>query len=57
MKTEGTEVFLVGTKESPKTNQWLAMTNSLQERDRLLRELEGAETHKSIVVRARGNRR
>ena len=57
MKTEGVEVFLVGDKSSPETNQWLAMTNSLKERDNLLATLDGACTHKSIVVKPRPQRR
>lgn len=39
-----TEVYLVGDAKSPETNQWLAMTNSTTERDRLMVELGGTTT-------------
>ena len=39
-----TEVYLVGDDKSPETNQWLAMTNSTVERDRLMVELGGVTT-------------
>lgn len=39
-----TEVYLVGNNESPQNNQWLAMTNSTAERDRLMVELGGTTT-------------
>ena len=48
-----TEIYLVGTEESPKTNQWLAMTNSLEEVENLLETLEGATTFKTIEVNER----
>ena len=48
-----TKVYLVGTEESPKTNQWLAMTNSEAEAKNLLETLEGATTFKTIEVNER----
>jgi len=48
-----TEVYLVGSEESPKTNQWLAMTNNMDEVENLLETLEGATTFKTIEVNER----
>ncbi len=49
------EVYLVGDKDSPKTNQWLAMTDSLEEADKLAADIKGA-TRKTIEV-YKGKRR
>jgi hypothetical protein len=49
-------IYLVGDKDAPKTNQWLAMTNSETEAKRLLEELPGAVTMKEKEVRPRGKR-
>jgi len=53
-----TEVFLVGDKDSLLNNQWLAMTNSLAEADKLAAEIKGA-TRKTIEVKPqyKGKRR
>jgi hypothetical protein len=47
------KLYLVGDESSPKSNSWLAMTNSPEEATRLLDELEGACTYKSITVKQR----
>ena len=44
-----TTVYLVGTKESPKTNSWEAMTNDLSEVERLFIELN-CDTMKEVKV-------
>ena len=48
------KVYLVGTEESPKTNQWLAMTNDKEEAAKLLESLEGACRMKAIDVSRKG---
>jgi len=48
-----TEIYLVGSEESLKTNQWLAMTNNMDEVENLLETLEGATTFKTIEVNER----
>ena len=52
------EVYLVGDKDSPKTNQWLAMTASLYEADKFALGIKGA-TRKTIEVKPqyKGKRR
>jgi hypothetical protein len=47
-----TKIYLVGDDNAPKTNSWLAMTNSAEEAARLLEELEGASRMKTIEVKA-----
>jgi len=49
-------VYLVGDAQSPKTNQWLAMTNSTAERDRLLADAGEGATTKEVVVKPRYKR-
>ncbi len=52
------KVWVVGDESSPKTNQWLAMTNNKDEAEKLLTTLEGASTLKEVDVRPpRNNRR
>jgi hypothetical protein len=53
--TKAVEVYLVGDEDSPKTNSWLAMTNSKTEALNLLETLEGACTYKSITVKEKPN--
>jgi hypothetical protein len=45
------KVYLVGDENAPKTNSWLAMTNSADEAARLLEELDGAARMKTITVK------
>jgi hypothetical protein len=44
------KIFLIGDKDSPKTNNWLAMTNDMEQVAILLDTMEGACTYKSIRV-------
>ena len=46
-----TIVYVVGPEEALKTNQWLAMTNSHEEAQRLVGTLEGATTIKEVEVK------
>ena len=46
-----TIVYVVGPEEALKTNQWLAMTDSLKEAYRLIETLEGATTIKEVEVK------
>ena len=52
-----TIVYVVGPEEALKTNQWLAMTDSLKEAYRLLETLEGATTMKEVEVKPRAKSR
>jgi hypothetical protein len=45
-----TKVYLVGDMDSPKTNQWSAMTNNWAEAEKLLAEMGLNATHKVIEV-------
>lgn len=45
-----TTIYLVGTKESLKTNSWSAMTNDLSEVERLFVELN-CDTMKEVEVK------
>lgn len=45
-----TKVYLVGDDNSPKTNQWLAMTNCPDEAARIMGEIEEACRIKPITV-------
>ena len=44
-------VYLVGDKNSLKANSYLAMTNSLEEAERLVKELPEAVTIKKVEVK------
>ncbi len=44
-------IYLVGDKNSLKANSYLAMTNSLEEAERLLEELPTAVTIKKVGVK------
>ena len=50
-----TKVYLVGDASSPKTNQWLAMTNSWAECERLKAERGPGATHKVVTVPPKGS--
>ena len=44
-----TKVYLVGDKDSPKANSWLAMTNNWGEAERLMKEIGPEATHKVVI--------
>jgi hypothetical protein len=52
-----TKVYLVGDELSPKTNQWLSMTNNWIEAERLKAELGPKATHKVVEVKERRGKR
>jgi hypothetical protein len=45
------KIYLIGDRESPTTNSWLAMTNDIKQVEVLMDELEGACTYKSLTVK------
>ena len=54
------KVYLVGDENSPKTNQWLSMTNSLEEAERLMAEQGHTATMREVAVppsRSKGGKR
>jgi hypothetical protein len=44
------KIYLIGDIDSPKNNNWLAMTNDMEQVAILLDTLEGACTYKSVRV-------
>jgi hypothetical protein len=44
------KVYVVGDKNAPKTNSWDSMTNSLEEAERLVKELGPQATMKEVKV-------
>jgi len=48
-----TTVYVVGDSKSPETNQWLYMTNSQEEAERLMGEVGEGATSKAVVVKPR----
>lgn len=48
-------VYLVGNDESPKTNQWMAMTPSKETAEEYMRE-KGLTTMKAVDTRPKGKR-
>jgi hypothetical protein len=52
-----TKVYLVGDKDSLKTNSWLAMTNCLDEVEHLMETLPNATQNKEIEVKPPRSRR
>lgn len=52
-----TKVYLVGGPEAPKTNSWLAMTNSWEEASRLKAEYGPTAQHKVVTVPPKGSQR
>ncbi len=46
-----TKVYVVGDKNSPKTNQWSHMTNNWEEAERLKREMGPEATHRVVEVK------
>jgi len=46
-----TMVYLVGDKDSPKTNQWLSMSNDLELADKRALEVGPEVTRKTIEVK------
>ena len=49
------KVYLVGDEDSPKTNSWLAMTNSIEEANRLMEEMGDTCSFKSITVKEKSD--
>ncbi len=47
------KVYLVGDKDAPKKNSWMAITNSLEEAEKFLTETPKAVNMKTIEVKER----
>ena len=52
---DAVKVYLVGDKNSEKTNSWLAMTNCANKAAELLAEMEGATSLRIINVKENAN--